>query len=86
MVDVEFDPAKDLRNREKHGVPLVAGLEVIRNSLGEERDDRFAEPRFRTYGLIRDTLFVCVWTPRGAAIRLISVRVASRKEREAWLS
>jgi uncharacterized DUF497 family protein len=85
-VDVEFDPAKDARNREKHGVPLLAGLVVIQNRVGEERDDRFAEPRFRTYGLIRDTLFVCVWTPRGEVIRLISVRRASREEREAWLS
>jgi uncharacterized DUF497 family protein len=63
-VDVEFDPAKDTRNHEKHGVPLLAGIEVIQNRVGEERDDRCAEPRFRTCGLIRDKLFVCVWSER----------------------
>jgi hypothetical protein len=41
-VDVEFVPAKDAKNREKHGVPLLAGLEVIQNRIGEERDERFA--------------------------------------------
>jgi len=85
-VEVAFDPAKDPSNRVKHGVPLLAGIEVLRNRVGEEMDGRFDEPRFRTYGLIRGALFVCVWTPRQGGVRIISVRPASRKELAAWLS
>lgn len=85
-MEIEFDPAKDMSNRAKHGVPLLAGVEVIHNRVGEEMDDRFEEPRFRTFGLIRGALFVCVWTPRQGGVRIISVRPASRKERAAWLS
>jgi len=87
-MDIEYDPAKDAANREKHGVSLVLGRIVLANSVGEEADERddYGELRRIAYGLIRGRLFVCVYTLRGDTCRIISVRKANRREQRRWLS
>lgn len=86
-MDVEFDPGKDAANIAKHGVSLRAGRAVLENMVGEERDPRpyGGEVRMRAFGLIQGRLFCCVYTMRGAVRRIISVRVASRREVREWL-
>ena len=47
---IVFDPEKDKVNIAKHGISLgrAADLDVF----ARVADDRFAEPRFRAYGMI----------------------------------
>ena len=50
------------------------------------RDARreYGEPRFVAYGLIRNRMHVCVYTLRGDAHRIISLRKANRSEVDAY--
>jgi len=77
-MEIEFDPAKDAANIEKHGISLerVADLEL----LAYVEDDRFAEPRFRLYGLIDGVGHCVAGTDRGGKVRVISLRRAHAKE------
>ncbi len=85
-MDIEFDPAKDALNREKHGLPLAFGLRVIEGRVADLLDPRhIAETRWLTLGLVNGRLFVCVHTQRGHRTRIISVRKANRKQQQRWL-
>lgn len=85
-MDFEYDPAKDAANDAKHGVPLAVGRIVIENRVGDVRDPRdHGEVRRIAYGSVNGRLFVCVYTLRGNACRLISVRKANRREQKRWL-
>ncbi|MGH7248182.1 MAG: BrnT family toxin, partial [Pseudomonadota bacterium] len=83
QVRIEFDPEKDGINREKHGVSLAFGAEVLadRNRL-DVLDVRFdyAEERFVCYGMAEGRVWACVFTRRGAFHRIISVRKANDRE------
>jgi uncharacterized DUF497 family protein len=52
-------------------------------TLPDDRKD-YGEPRFISAGILRDRLVVLVWTPRGAARRIISMRYAHDKEIRRW--
>jgi len=49
-------------------------------------DDRFdyGEQRFITIGRLAGRIMVIVWTPRGAARRIISMRKANDREQAAY--
>ncbi len=87
-MDIEFDPDKDAINQTKHGLPLEFGAIVLENRVGEAVDDRrdYGETRINAFGLFNGRLFVCTYTVRDSAYRLISVRKASRQEQRIWLS
>lgn len=86
-MDIEFDTAKDASNIAKHGVSLALAVLILEALVGEEQDVRrdYGEPRFNAFGLVAGRLFVCTYTPRGEALRIISVRKAHRKEQKRWL-
>jgi uncharacterized DUF497 family protein len=44
----------------------------------------FGEQRFFTLGKLRSEIVVLVWTPRGDATRMISMRTARRSERKVY--
>lgn len=81
-MEIEFDPAKDAANIEKHGISLerAADLEV----LAYVEDDRFAEPRFRLYGLIDGVAHCVAGTDRDGKVRVISLRRAHAKEMKRY--
>lgn len=83
---LEFDSAKDVVNRAKHGVPLAAGLFVLESRVGEVIDDRrdYGEERMNAFWFIEGRLFVCTYTMRGDVYRVISLRKASRQEQRRW--
>lgn len=90
-MDIELDPEKDQINRDKHKVPLALGLVVLQNRIVDIADPRIYETEFGpehrrvAYGLVGDRLFNCVYTMRGEAFRLISVRKANKREQRKWL-
>ena len=59
---------------------------IFDNFRIDDEDDRedYGETRFVTLGRIGRQVVVCVWTPRGARARMISLRKADKDEREIY--
>jgi len=89
FVRYEWDEAKNVENIRKHyGLPLRDGIEVFLDKarvIFEDRRFDYGERRYMAIGNARgDILSVC-FTHRGfLKRRLISVRIASRKERRKY--
>ncbi len=79
---IEFDPAKDASNRQKHGVSLAAAeqFEIERAAVVPDERRAYGEDRFRAYGLIGGRLHMLVFTMRGDVLRAISLRKANTRE------
>lgn len=60
----------------------LSRIEALVHVVDDERMD-YGERRQVAYGLIRDRLFVCVFTDRGEIRRVISLRKANSREIEA---
>jgi uncharacterized protein len=83
-MEVEFDPAKDEVNRDKHGVSLAAAVEFDWDTALEREDDRFdyGELCFIAIGLIDARLYVMAFAEgsHDNAMRVISLRLAEKQE------
>jgi hypothetical protein len=81
-VHIEFDAAKDLANRDKHGLSLVEAARMDWTTAIAKRDRRrdYGEAREIGYGLIERRLHCVVFVRRGATFRIISLRRANRRE------
>lgn len=77
-MDIEFDPAKDALNVEKHEISLARLVEMER--IVAIPDERFVEPRFRLYGLIDGLPHCAAVAFRSDIIRVINLRRAHAKE------
>ena len=79
---ITCDPAKRARTLAERGLDMrrageaFAGLHLTR---AVDRLD-YSEPRFVTAGRLDGRLVVFVWTPRGAARRIISMRHCHERE------
>ena len=82
----EWDPGKGAANRRNHGVDFADAVGVFEDPYALSRPDPFpAEERVATLGRdFLDRLIVVVWTYRGEAIRLISARRATPRERRHY--
>jgi uncharacterized DUF497 family protein len=79
----EAKRAKTLRERDldfARAEEIFAGLHVTRTTHGGKGD----EIRFITAGFLDRRLVVMVWTPRGDARHIISMRYAHAKEQKLW--
>jgi uncharacterized protein len=85
-VKIEFDGAKNKANLAKHGVDMAAAIDFDFETARTAVDDRqhYGEERFVALGLISQRLHVLVYTMRGETVRVISLRKANAKEREAY--
>ena len=83
----EWDDAKHARNIEIRGVGFDDGALIFDGTVVDWPDERHAygEVRHRAVGMSDGDLLHVVYTDRGEVRRIISVRRANRKEREAWL-
>jgi len=79
---IEFDPAKDVLNREKHGISLAAAAEVEWDTVYAIVDDRndYSETRMIGLGYIGLRLYCVVFVDRDDTRRIISLRKANRRE------
>ena len=77
----EFDDAKSLSNRSKHGIDFVEAQKLwddpVLLEIPAKTED---EPRYLVIGLIGDKHWSAVITYRGINIRLISVRRSRTEE------
>ncbi|WP_419900234.1 BrnT family toxin [Roseomonas sp. USHLN139] len=76
---------RDLTLRER-GLDFADAKEVFAGRHATLPDDRkdYGEPRFISAGMLGERLVVIVWTPRGVARRIISMRHAHDKEVRGW--
>ncbi len=86
----QFDPAKAIANLEKHGVSFEEGITVFGDSFALTIDDpahSVGELRFLTIGMTNQQRLVVVsHTERDGQVRLISARLATRRERKDYES
>jgi uncharacterized DUF497 family protein len=84
----EWDDEKDARNLAKHGVSFDEAASVFDDPLYIDFFDpehSATEHRYIRVGCSeRRRILVVSYTERGSAIRLISARPATNKEREAY--
>jgi hypothetical protein len=89
-VSEPWDPDKDRRNLAKHGVPFREAMTVIDNPavlILEDVAHSNQEPRWTFVGVSSAGRILRVTvTPRGATLRPISARRASKRERHAYRS
>jgi uncharacterized DUF497 family protein len=79
---ITCDPAKRERTLRDRGLDMRRAKEIFARLHLTRVDDRFdyGEQRFITVGWLDSRLVVLVWTPRGAARRVISMRHCHERE------
>jgi hypothetical protein len=83
---ITWDARKRRANLKKHGVDFVDADAVIQGITYTYEDERFSygEPRFVPLGLLRGNVVSLVHTEEGDHIHVISMRQATRREREIY--
>lgn len=81
-----WDPPKNVTNLRDHGVDFAAAQLFEWEFAVVEIDDRddYGELREVATGFIGDVLHVLVFTVRGDATHIISLRKANKRERKAF--
>jgi hypothetical protein len=79
---IEFDRAKDMSNRARHGVSLGLARELDWGGALVWVDDRFGYDELRMIALApkTNTLYYVAFVERGDRRRIISLRRATRRE------
>ena len=82
IMEIEFDPEKNARNVRDRGISFDQAQEFDWDSALVWSDTRqdYGEERFIALGLIGERLHSLVFTVRGNAVRVISLRKANRRE------
>ena len=81
-MEIEFDPAKRAITLIHRGLDFARCTEVFAGphlQLEDTRQD-YGERRFIVFGFLDGREVVIVWTPRGDARRIISMRKANERE------
>jgi uncharacterized DUF497 family protein len=79
---ITFDAVKREKTLRERGLDFARARVVFDGltiTLPDQRQD-YGEPRFITAGWLDERLIVLVWTPRGLARRIISMRKANERE------
>ena len=82
----QWDKNKAASNLQKHGIEFADAISVFSDDLAITiPDNRFTEDRYVTIGMDAfGRILVIVFTWRGQDIRLISARLAERRERKQY--
>jgi hypothetical protein len=84
-VRITFDPGKRERTLRERRLDFARAAEVFAGPTFDRADERrdYGERRMITAGYLRDRMVIVVWTPRGDARHIISMRKANDREK-AW--
>lgn len=84
---ITYDAVKRAATLAERGLDFADAAEVFAGVHATLDDDRidYGEPRYITAGYLGGRLVVLVWTPRGNARRIISMRHAHGKEERRWI-
>ena len=83
---IEFDPDKRAITLEHRGLDMAQTGEIFDGAtltIADERKD-YGEERFITIGRLEGRMVVVVWTARGVARRIISLRKANDREQALY--
>ncbi|MFJ3525912.1 BrnT family toxin [Pseudomonas sp. NPDC090203] len=85
-MQIIFDIAKRDKTLNERGLDFADASLVFAGPHLSAEDDRqeYGECRFITIGLLSGRMIVLVWTPRGAARRIISMRKANEREQKLY--
>ena len=85
-MDFEWDETKSERNLIDRGLPFDLAESLFEGPVIEQRDDRrdYREVRIRAIGRVGGRILLCVYTDRDGVRRIISLRYANRRERNAY--
>jgi hypothetical protein len=84
----DWDPAKDEWNRQERGFGFDFAALIFEGDTIEWPDHRrdYGETRVRAIGEADGLVLHVVFTDRDDVRRIISARIANRKERTQWLA
>jgi uncharacterized DUF497 family protein len=82
-ISISFDPAKSQRNEAERGLAfsLAEDFDWSTALVVEDMRTDYGERRFQAVGMIGEALHMLVFTPRGGAVHVISLRRANQRER-----
>ncbi len=82
----EWDSAKSAANARTRGLPFEVAVALFDNPTLEAIDNRrdYGERRIKAPGIVHGMVLVCIYVDRADARRVISLRAANRKERNAY--
>ena len=85
-MDFEWDRAKDLANRKKHGIDFRTAAKVFWDPHVIEFDDLDAtgELRFNAIGFVDGRMLFVTYAMRGDIVRIISARGAEPHEKRKY--
>jgi len=87
-MEFEWDPKKAISNLRKHKVSFEEASTALRDTMaatGADPDHSIGEFRYVTFGISeRGRLLVVAHTEQSETIRIISARLASRRERKIY--
>jgi uncharacterized DUF497 family protein len=85
-VKIEFDCDKRQATLDHRGLDMARAAEIFAGATLTIADNRkdYGEPRFITVGRLDGRMVVTVWSPRGAARRIISLRKANDREQALY--
>lgn len=83
---LEYDDAKRKATLENRGLDFAAAGQIFAGMTFTSPDDRadYGESRFITVGWLDRRMVVVVWTQRGEARRIISMRKANEREQARY--
>ncbi len=83
---MEWDEAKNRANQDKHGVAFddVARFDFEHARVVDDNRQYYGEARRVALGKIDGRLHVLVYTRRGTALRVISLRRANKREQRYY--
>ena len=85
-MQIEFDPDKRDKALAERGLDFARAEEVFagRHFTAEDVREDYSEPRYITVGKLDGRMVVMVWTSRGEARRIISMRKANEREKARY--
>jgi uncharacterized protein len=85
-MNFEWDENKNITNVQRHGIDFQDARLIFEHPMLVKADTRkdYGEKRLVGLGQLYDVVVVIVFTKRGNAIRVISIRRANRNERKIY--
>jgi uncharacterized DUF497 family protein len=85
-VQIEFDTQKREQTLIERGLDFARATEIFagRHFTAEDLREDYSEQRHFTVGMLDARMVVMVWTPRGEARRIISMRKANEREQARY--
>ena len=83
---IEYNETKREKTLLERGLDFRCAVEVFadRHFTAPDHRARYPEPRFVTVGHLRGRMVIVVWTHRGEARRIISMRKANEREKRRF--